>query len=416
MSSPATATMNPETQPDVAPAALGPVKNSPRTEVIGPQQLRKYEAVWAKLATSAAVPNVFYEPWMLLPAVDHLSDGTNLQFLLVFGPAAPDGTEDLWGFFPLNIQPKTLGLPVRTLAFWQHRYCFLSVPLIHEGHVWPVLEAFWRWFERNPFQCRILDTNYLLVQGSFHFAWADFTIGRASLALNEYPRAALEPAASAQDYIANQFSKKHQYEFRRWERRLSESGPLVYEQVETEADAATFVDEFLAVEAGGWKGGSGGGAFATNTKDADYLRALTREGFARKSVMLLSLRVGGKAIALKHNLLTADGCFTFKIAFDESYSKYSPGVLLELENIRRVHDGNRIKWLDSCAVARHSLMNRVWGERRMIRRTLFSDTSWIGDLWIASIPLIRWISKRIKPGQTASYLQISTKQTKSGDS
>jgi len=195
-SSPVTAMVKQAPQPSVASAAPRPVKTAPRTEVVGSQQLRSYEAAWSKLATSAAVPNVFYEPWMLLPAIEHLADGADLQFLLVFGPAAQNGTEELWGLFPLEIQSKTLKLPVRTLAFWQHRYCFLAVPLIHKSHVWPVLEAFWRWFEQNPFQCRILDTNYLLAEGSFHWAWADFAIGRASLALNEYPRAFLEPAAT----------------------------------------------------------------------------------------------------------------------------------------------------------------------------------------------------------------------------
>jgi len=168
------------------------------------------------------------------------------------------------------------------------------------------------------------------------------------------------------------------------------------------------------VEASGWKGGSEGGAFASNSRDAEYLRAITRDGFARKSVMLLSLRLDGKAIALKHNLLSADGGFAFKIAFDESYSKYSPGMLLELENIRRAHDGDRIKWMDSCASPRHPMANRIWKERRMIRRTLFSDNSWVGDLWIGAIPFIRWASKRLKRAKTPSYFEISTKQTKSG--
>ena len=387
-----------------------------RTEVVSPQQLRTYEATWSRLAASAAVPNVFYEPWMLLPAVEYLADGTNLRFLLVFGPAAEDDAEVLWGFFPLDIQSKTLKLPVRTLAFWQHRYCFLAVPLIHKAHVWQVLEAFWRWFEGNPFQCRILDTNYLLAEGRFHSAWAEFAIGRTSLALSEYPRALMEPTGDAESYIGNQVSKKHQDEFRRWERRLSEAGPLHYERAETTADAARFVEEFLAVEASGWKGGTDGGAFAMNPKDAEYLRAITQEGFARKSVVLLSLRLAGNAIALKHNLLTADGGFTFKITFDERFSKHSPGMLLELENIRQAHGDNRIKWLDSCASPRHPMVNRIWSERRMIRRTLFSDSSWLGDLWVAAIPLIRWVSKRIKPASTPSYFQISTKQPKSGGS
>jgi hypothetical protein len=240
-------------------------------------------------------------------------------------------------------------------------------------------------------------------------------MGRFSLKLSDYPRAFLVAQfGTAKAYISNLISKKHYDEFLRQERRLAETGKLVYRQVESLSDVDGWLDEFLRLEASGWKGGPNGGAFAKRTEDADYLRAITREGFARNRVMLLSLLLDEKAIAVKHNLLTGDGGFTFKIAFDESFSKYSPGLLLELENIRRVFDDPRIKWLDSCASPRHPMANRIWSERRMISRTLFSDGSRRGDFWISVLPLLRWARRQVRPNTEPEYFKISTKRGSHG--
>jgi hypothetical protein len=44
----------------------------------------------------------------------------------------------------------------------------------------------------------------------------------------------------------------------------------------------------------------------------------------------------------------------------------------------------------------------------MIRRSLFSDGSIVGDLLLSVLPLLRWAGKLIRPRKTPNYLQIST--------
>ena len=330
-------------------------------------------------------------------AIEHLACPESLRFLLVLGPEDSDDEGSLWGLFPLEVQSKCLHLPIRTLAFWQHDYCFLAVPLIDAGHVREVLDEFWKWFERNPLRCSILDTNYLLADRPLIAEWAETVIGRTSLVLREYPRAFLSVnGGTASNYVRNSVSKKHHDEFLRQERRLGELGELEYRQVENLSEVDEWVDAFLRLESSGWKGGPGGGAFALQRKNAAYLRAITRAGFVRNRVVLLSLLLNGNPIAMKHNLLSGDGGFTFKIAFDERYSKYSPGLLLELENIRLAFQDPRIRWLDSCALARHPMANRIWSERRMISRTLFSNGSRWGDFRISLLPLLRWMNRQVR--------------------
>jgi hypothetical protein len=70
------------------------------------------------------------------------------------------------------------------------------------------------------------------------------------------------------------------------------------------------------------------------------------------------------------NFLAPPGSFSFKIAFDEDYARFSPGVLIQIENLRILARPD-IGWMDSCAVADHSMINSLWGERRrMVRATV----------------------------------------------
>ena len=375
------------------------IKQAQRTaasvRLVSCDALRRYVPAWENLAASALEPNVFYEPWMLLPAIEHIRDCEKIEVMLISGPPGPDGEEPLWGLFPLDVQRKCLHLPMRTLALWQHRYCYLTVPLVHKDHVGQVIDAFWRWFENNSLGCRVLDTNYLLGEGPFHTAWADSLIGRYVLVLNEHPRGLQMRAPSFESYLANQLSKKRHHTLRRGLRHLEELGRVGYREVAFIAHVEDWIEQFLHLESAGWKGRDGG-AIAIRKEDAAFFRDITYAGFAHGRARLLSLDLNGNPIAMKLVLTSEDGGHIFKIAYDERYSKYSPGVILELEDLERWHSGSKINWIDSCASARHPLYDLISNERRVIRRTLISNGSQRGDLFISALPLLRWVSHRFR--------------------
>lgn len=397
--------------PPAAEGANAKTSRLPTARLVEAGDLQGSLESWEALAKAAVTPNVFYEHWFLFPALRYLASGKNLRFLMISGPSSRAGVAPLWGFFPLEVQPACLGLPIKTLALWQHDYCFLTTPLVHRDHAAEVLSAFWRWFETNPLGCRLLDTNHLSADGVFHQGWADCVLGRSSFTFAEYPRAALVPAPEGADaYVANLVTRKHHDEFRRLERRLSEMGVVAYQQVTQPEHVDSFVADFLEIESKGWKGNGNGGAFARRAESAAFFEEVTKAGFARGQVMLLSLHLNGQRIALKHNLMTGHGGFTFKIAFNEAFAKYSPGLLLELENIRQVHANSEVRWLDSCATPRHPMANRIWGERRMIRRSLVSNGSPGGDLFLSAFPLLRWIKHKLVGDNIPIYLQKSTNQ------
>jgi hypothetical protein len=117
---------------------------------------------------------------------------------------------------------------------------------------------------------------------------------------------------------------------------------------------------------------------------------------------------------MRHTLLAGCGSYAFRTAYDEHYAKYSPGLLLELETMRQIEAHREVRWMDSCAAPRHPLLTRIWRERRMVRRSLFSNGSAFADLLISALPLARWLAKTLRPRPTPSYLQISTQLRDSG--
>jgi hypothetical protein len=123
------------------------------------------------------------------------------------------------------------------------------------------------------------------------------------------------------------------------------------------------IEEFLELEAAGWKG-ERGSALGSTAAGARFFRAMAMQASARGRLMMVGLELDGRPVALKCNLLAGEGSFAFKIAYDEDYARFSPGALLELENIRAFHRRPALQWMDSCAAPEHFMLNRLWLERR----------------------------------------------------
>jgi hypothetical protein len=85
----------------------------------------------------------------------------------------------------------------------------------------------------------------------------------------------------------------------------------------------------------------------------------------------------------------------FKITYDEAYAKYSPGVLLELENIRQLHQGC-LSWMDSCAAPNRFMINQLWPERVEVQSLWLVPPHARGAWAVAALPLMRLASGRLR--------------------
>jgi len=364
--------------------------------------LEKYLHAWEDLAANAIEPNAFYEPWMMMPAIRAFGAGRNLQFALVLAnePARHDGAPFLCGIFPLERQNHYRGLsrklPFKTLRLWKHKYCYLCTPLVRERYGPQVVAAFFDWLDAGSHNCSLMEFRFIAGDGLFNGLLMDYFERHTKLHYisTYFLRALFRPTADADTYLCGALSAKHRKMIRRQERQLSEIGLLEYDALTPEDDVAVWVEEFLRLEAGGWKGRENS-AIASNEADRSYFRSIAKEAFRRGRLSMLALRLDGLPIAYKCDFLAGRGVFTFRIAFDENHARNSPGMLLEIENVHRLHALSQIEWVDSCNDSFSSMFNRLWPARRTILDVVVgAGKSW-GDWIVAAIPLLKLLNRKL---------------------
>ncbi len=355
--------------------------------------LEKHIRAWEDLVDECLEPNPFYEPWMLMPALRSFTADKDVRVVLVF--ASDRGDLKLCGVFPLEKKARYKGLPVTAFTLWQHIYCGLCNPLIRVGYESECLDAFLDWLTSESGSA-LMEFNLVSGEGPFHELLSECLSRRNSQSVvgDSYTRAMFRPMQSSDAYVRTALNRGHRKDLRRRTRRLSETGLLAYDALEPDGDIDAWIEEYLRLEASGWKGK--GGAFACSDADKDYFAVIAKTAFEKGKLMMLALRLDGKAIAMKCNFIAKPGSFAYRIAFDENYAFYSPGVLLELENIRMLHNEPSMEWMDSCATPEHPMIDRLWVDRRAIQSVLVPTGKKAGGFVVSMLPMIRSLNRKLR--------------------
>jgi len=315
---------------------------------------------WERLAATASEPNPFFEPWFLLPALQQWGRGQQVLTKAWFVGGK------LVGLLPIVRKADYYGHPAPHAAGWLHANAFCGAPLIAAGYE----QAFWRallaHLDRTPRRALFLHLPKLPADGPVHAALLQVlsASGRAHYVTLEERRALLTGAASPEAYLAQAMSAKKRKELRRQHNRLAEEGALTFERLENAEGLSAWIAEFLTLEAAGWKGAEGSALASAPDTQAFFEQALTGAAAAGR-LERLALRLDGRAIAMLANLVTPPGIYSFKTAYDEDYARFSPGMLLQLENLALLARDD-VQWADSCAVEGHPMIERLWRDRRHI--------------------------------------------------
>jgi hypothetical protein len=187
---------------------------------------------------------------------------------------------------------------------------------------------------------------------------------RTATVVGSEERALLSSPISARSaYLEAAMSGKKRKELRRQAKRLGELGELAGRAACRRRGARSLDRRFPgALEHAGWKGAEGS-SLASHAPVAAYFRSALQGGAAAGRLERLALTLDGAPIAMLATFIAAPGSFSFKTAFDERYAKFSPGVLLQQENLALLDRGD-IAWCDSCAAADHPMIERIWREKR----------------------------------------------------
>ena len=71
----------------------------------------------------------------------------------------------------------------------------------------------------------------------------------------------------------------------------------------------------------------------------------------------------GKTIAATITLYSGDYAWFWKIAYDEEYARFSPGVQISLDLTDVFEADRNLAMVDSCAVADHPMIDHMWAGR-----------------------------------------------------
>jgi CelD/BcsL family acetyltransferase involved in cellulose biosynthesis len=322
---------------------------------------------WRKLAGRALEPNAFYEPAFALAAAPSL--GRRVQVVMVWSRQTP---ARLVGLFPC-VAERRYSIGPAVLCGWSHPYALLGTPLVDAERPEAIIAAWLDHVARDRALPGIVLLPHLAVEGAFAVALARVLAGRgaASADFDLHRRALLWPGDDRNGYMARSVGAKHRKEMARRGRRLAEVGAVSHEVITDEAAVLPALDSFFALEAAGWKGQAGTAASLDDELHRFFRHAiagLAHEGKARVDLLTLD----GKAIAATVALRSGDMMFGWKTAYDESHSKYSPGVQLMLGLTEAVVADTSVRAMDSCAAPNHPMIDHLWCDRRAIADRMFA--------------------------------------------
>ena len=327
-------------------------------------RLAEIAGEWRELAARALVANAFYEPGFALAAAPVF--GRDAGAVLVWSGTRP---RRLLGFFPARIQARRYGIKLPVLVGWTHPFAPFGAPLVEREAAEPVVAAWLAHLAGSPNLPGLLLLPYLPEDGPFagslsailrraHMPAADF---------NRHRRALLAPPQGDRArYLQRALSARRLKELRRIGRRLADLGTLLFTAATELPAVAAALDDFLNLEASGWKGKAGTAA-AQHAAIGDFMKAALRALAAEGKVAINRVLVDGRAIAAAITLRSGDGAWFWKIAYDERFARYSPGVMLTLALTEDLLADAKIARTDSCASADHPMIDHIWRERLPLR-------------------------------------------------
>lgn len=343
---------------DAAPAARPAATPDRASAFLAPSDLAAMSGAWADLAAHASGRNPFFAPFMLQPALAHLT-ARNVSAACVWSGG------ELIGLLPVAPALGYARLPIRHLATWMHPHCFFGEPLVRRGAEQEFFERLFALTDKHPSHPAFLRLAHLDAKGPLIAAAESAAEGRVAYRSGAYERALLTGGYRAEAYLEATVRKKKRKEMNRLRNRLAELGPVALRTLSSRSEIDSWCAAFLTLEAAGWKGKEGS-ALGSVDSDAAFFREAVQGAYEVGALKFFRLDVGERPIAMIVNFILDGEGYSFKIAHDEEFARFSPGVMIEVDMLKALETHEGLKFVDSCARADHPMINSLWTERREI--------------------------------------------------
>ncbi len=306
--------------------------------------------------------NIFARPWLVQAGLQYCAP-TDVLLAMVSNACG-----QLIGVVPLIPATRLGRFPLRHWQIWNHPNSFCAPVLIRNGQqsaFWDVLLTGLATASETAGRCALTIGDCPLDSAGYA-ALADVASkrGLAPTIVERHVRALAAGTAPLDGYWDTHVRAKKRKELRRQAARLAELGAVAVTALDAGDDLSRWIDEFLALEQGGWKGAAGS-AMAAAPGTMAYFRAVVTAAHARACLSFIALRIDGRAIAMLVTLFDGDAAFSFKTAYDEGLARFSPGVQIQRDALS-ILSARGVSWADSCAAADHPMIDSIWVQRRAI--------------------------------------------------
>src|SRR5882672_6570480 len=214
-----------------APARPGSAITKRRTSVVvvrDSETLSGFVPAWEELAAAAIEPNVFYEHWMLLPALEAYGAGKDISLVLVLihDPCNAEAPAKLGALFPLEPLDRFRKLKVSALSLWQHIHCYVCTPLVRADAARECMGELFRWFRSGAAGASLIELRCISGDGPFHKMLVDLfnELGLTSWVTDIFTRGLWRQGHDEDTDPVAAVSGDLRRRLRRKEKRLSELG------------------------------------------------------------------------------------------------------------------------------------------------------------------------------------------------
>jgi CelD/BcsL family acetyltransferase involved in cellulose biosynthesis len=220
----------------------------------------------------------------------------------------------------------------------------------------------------------------------------------APFVVAEARRPVLASDLDGTQYFEKALSSASRKKLRQHRRRLAEKGALALKVCDAPAAVGNAFDEFLALEAAGWKGRRGS-ALTCKPAEAAFAREMVAALALRGAASIHALYLDGKPVSMQIVLRAGPDAFTWKTAYDEAMHDFSPGMLLLEDYTKAFLSDDRIARVDSCVYDESSFM-AAWSERQAIAQVWIdarrgSSLFFLGACWLQKASLsLRAVAKQ----------------------
>lgn len=320
---------------------------------------------WSALYLRAVEPNAFYSPEWALAVTRHIPGDENINALLAWD--SPE-KKKLIGFLPVTSTWRAMKLPLPALVTW-HGYVPLATPLLDKDHAVKAAAGLLAAAKATGAHALILSALANEGPAADAFRAALACDNRLPRLLHRQSRALLDADANADRLLQDALGSKKLKELRRQRNRLADDGEVRFSISVSPQQTEAALEQFLKLEAAGWKGRRGT-ALGSQEGLTRFVKEAVRKLAPQGRLEVATLTRGADVIASGLIVRHGERAYFFKIAYDETLSKCSPGVQLALEVTRHLCADETVRSVDSTATADHPMIDHIWKSRLEIAETL----------------------------------------------